>query len=59
MRLLRLAHYHSGNLSSSHIGLANVPRTALPSDLLRLCGKAKVENVEHGALQLTTNLNRD
>ncbi|KAI0721031.1 hypothetical protein C8T65DRAFT_253858 [Cerioporus squamosus] len=33
-----------------HIGLSGLPRTALPTDLQRLCGKAKVENVSHVAI---------
>ncbi|TFK92120.1 hypothetical protein K466DRAFT_261875 [Polyporus arcularius HHB13444] len=33
-----------------HVGLTGLPRTALQTDLQRLCGKAKVENVSHVAL---------
>ncbi|RPD66203.1 hypothetical protein L226DRAFT_530319 [Lentinus tigrinus ALCF2SS1-7] len=33
-----------------HVGLAGLPRTALPTDLQRFCGKAKVENVAHVAI---------
>ncbi|OBZ75045.1 hypothetical protein A0H81_04246 [Grifola frondosa] len=35
----------------THILIRDIPRTALPSDLLRLCSKSKAENVSQVSLQ--------
>ncbi|KAI0331126.1 hypothetical protein GY45DRAFT_1322836 [Cubamyces sp. BRFM 1775] len=37
--------------SSLTVGLAGLPRTALPSDLRRLCGKSKIENVVNASIE--------
>ncbi|KAI0647112.1 hypothetical protein C8Q79DRAFT_1009253 [Trametes meyenii] len=39
-----------GSSPGRHIQLLGLPRTALPNDLRRLCGKSKVENVANAAI---------
>ncbi|KAI0831367.1 hypothetical protein BC628DRAFT_1353406 [Trametes gibbosa] len=40
-----------GAPSPLHVQLFGLPRTALPNDLRRLCGKSKVENVDHASVE--------
>ncbi|KAI0670319.1 hypothetical protein C8Q78DRAFT_1079296 [Trametes maxima] len=39
-----------GSSQGRHVQLLGLPRTALPNDLRRLCGKSRVENVANAAI---------
>ncbi|KAI0362182.1 hypothetical protein OH77DRAFT_1388337 [Trametes cingulata] len=47
---LRFLKIHVGRAPKLHVELSGLPRTALPHDLRRLCGKSKVENVTNAAI---------
>ena len=49
----RTTSQHAAGTTSLAMSLTGLPRTALPTDIRRLCGKSKIENVVNGALSFS------